>query len=308
VRKRLTQENPETYLKEVVSSIKLLSKNAQKEAFKRGLDVLTEVNALKPYTGGIHTLRDIAREEFRASVQRYLIGYFDDSIHHSTISVETGLLIRLEETLTEEEKKQLHDKINGERPLSFTFGVIFDEAKRKERRIVEDKGIEHTISRTIGTRNTHIHGGNLTAASILSMQQKGTLEIKNGLAQLERLEKRNIAKLIAKDFMPQARAKLIETQNDINNLPSLEWCTQDKHREKTKKELDAYFTDIFAKVENLEKNMETITDKVRIGLHSKEIIREITSDTYHKRKALETIHESFIVLRYLGFFGIKQAQ
>lgn len=308
MRKRLTQENSEIYLKEVVSSIKLLSKNAQKEAFKRGLGVLAEVNALKPYTGGIHTFRDIAREEFRAGVQRYLIGFFDDSIHHSTISVETGLLIRLEETLTDEEKTQLHDKINGERPLSFTFGLIFDEAKRKERRIVEDKKIELTISRTIGTRNTHIHGGNFMAASILSMRQNVSLEIKNGLARLERLEKRNIAKLIGKDFMPIARAKLIETQNDINNLPSLEWCTQDKHREKTKEELDAYVTDMFGKVENIGKNMETITGKVRIGLHSKEIIREITSDTYHKRKALETIHDSFIVLRYLGFFDSKQAQ
>jgi hypothetical protein len=299
----LSTDTSAVYLKEVISSIKLLSKDAKKEAFKRGLDVLTEVNALKDHSSGIHNLRDIARAEFLAGIQRYLIGYFDDSIHHSTLSVETGLLIRLEETLTEEEKSQLHTKINCEHPLSFTFGFIFDEAKRKGHHIIEDKEIEHKISSLIGTRNTHIHGGNFTAASILSMRQKGSMEIKNGLELLKKLEKKSIAKLVTKDFIPRARTILIETQNDINNLPSIEWCTQDKHREKTKKELDDYFNDIFAKAANLDKDIVELSDIVRVGLHSKELFRDITADTYHKRKALETIHDSFIVLKHLGFFS-----
>jgi len=46
--------------------------------------------------GMMHETRDIARQEFLAGVQRYLIGFFEDSIYHSTLSVELGLLIRLE--------------------------------------------------------------------------------------------------------------------------------------------------------------------------------------------------------------------
>ena len=90
-------EDAQSYLKEVASSIKFLNKKAQKEVIKRGLDILAEVMALRKYSVGMmHETRDIARQEFLAGVQRYLIGFFEDSIYHSTLSVELGLLIRLE--------------------------------------------------------------------------------------------------------------------------------------------------------------------------------------------------------------------
>jgi hypothetical protein len=173
----LGKENSEAYLKDIVTSLKFLSKSAKKDAFNRGLDVLEEIQAFKKYKGGIHEIKDLIREEFRAGIQRYLVGFFDDSIHHSTLSVEMGLLIRLDEILTEEEKKGIHTKINnGEPPVSFTFGAIFDESKRKGRHILEDDEIERSIARILFTRNTHIHGANFTAASILSMKQHFSLK------------------------------------------------------------------------------------------------------------------------------------
>jgi hypothetical protein len=77
------EKDAEAYLREVASSIDFLNKKAQEKVFKCGLDVLTEVLALKKYANRrVRETRDIARQEFLAGVQRYLIGFFEDSSAH----------------------------------------------------------------------------------------------------------------------------------------------------------------------------------------------------------------------------------
>ena len=50
------EEEALAYLREVAASIKFLNKKAQKEVYKRGLDVLSEVMALKKYALGLPVL------------------------------------------------------------------------------------------------------------------------------------------------------------------------------------------------------------------------------------------------------------
>ena len=298
----MSQESPEAYLKTIISSITFLSETAKKQAFKRGLDVLPEIHAFRQYKGGIHEIRDIVREELRAGIQRYLIGFFDDSIHHSTLSVEMGLLIRLEETLSKEDKDRIHSRINGEGPYSFTFGAIFDESKKRGRNLIKDKEIERLIGQIIFTRNTHIHAGNFTAASILSMQNIGPGQIDFGLEKLAELQNSRLIKLVTQVFLSGAKDQLIETRTTVTNFPTLEWCTKDNQRHKSKEEMDNYFTEVFYRANSVGDDAVTIADKVRIGVKSKQIIKDISADTYSRRKALETIHDSFEVLKSLGFF------
>jgi hypothetical protein len=105
--------------------------------------------ALKKYASGppIRKTRDIALQEFLIGVQRYLIGFYDDSIYHITLSVEMSLLIRLDEELPPEKKSEIHKKINSknETPFPFTFGSILNVCKGKDFHILTNKKIEERI-------------------------------------------------------------------------------------------------------------------------------------------------------------------
>jgi hypothetical protein len=300
----LTEKEAQTYLKEVATSIKFLNKKAQKEVFKRGLDVLSEVMTLKKYASGtpIHETRDIARQEFLAGVQRYLIGFFDDSIYHSTLSVEMGLLIRLEEELSIAEKSVIHDSINSKtKPLSFTFGTIFDEAKKRNSNIIKNKQTLKKIAKIIDTRNTHIHASNFTSASILSMKEIGPPEIEKGLKDLELIEKTPLVKIWIKKSLPQLRSRLTETRSVIENLPSFEWCTKDKQRTQAQNDVNDFFNDQFNLIDEI-RHIDSTKEKVQTGLHSRKLIRDMSEENYSKRKALETIRDSFEVLKGIGIF------
>jgi hypothetical protein len=144
-----------------------------------------------------------------------------------------GLLVRLDEELLDEEKAAIHDSINSKDskpPLSFTFGAVFNEAKKRGDDIIKNAQTEQKIASLIQTRNTHIHASNLTSASILSMQETGIRQIDRGLQQLELLEKKSVAQLMLKKWLQQVRELLTENRVIIANLPSFEWCTKDKNR------------------------------------------------------------------------------
>jgi len=287
----------------VSESIKFLNKKAKKEAFKRGLDVLAEVIALKRYDYGVmRETRDIARFEFLAGVQRYLIGFFDDSIYHSTLSVELGLLIRLEETITEKEKSEIHERINSKDglPFSFTFGAIFDETKKRNRSIIKDGQVLQRIAKIIETRNTHIHAGNFTSASILSTKEI-IPKIEEGLRNMQMVEKNRIVKTLMKKSLPKMKTLLNETCSTIDSLPSFEWCTKDRQRTQTQNHVSNHFSEQFTVIDVIE-GKHSITEKVQLGLNATKIIRDLKEDTYSKRKALETIQDSFEVLKGINIF------
>jgi hypothetical protein len=58
---------------------------------------------------------------------------------------------------------------------------------------------------------------------------------------------------------------------------------------------------LFASIDAIE-SLESMAEKVQLGLHSREFIRGVSKDSYHKRKALGTIRDSFEVLKDLGIF------
>jgi hypothetical protein len=302
----LTEEKEaQAYLKKVATSIKFLNKNARKQAFLRGQDVLAEIFALKKYDYGVmRETRDISRFELIAGIQRYLIGFFDDSIYHSTLSVEMGLLIRLDEELSENEKEQIHQRINSQDgpPFSFTFGAIFDEAKRKNRKIMTDEKMQKKIAKIIETRNTHIHASNFTAATIQSSKEVLPLQIEKGLTDIELIEKTPVKMLMNKS-LSKMKKFLVDTNSTIESLPSFEWCTKDKQRSRTHNGVSSHFNEQFALIDAIKSKQPSLTEKIRVGAHSAEFVRGFSEDSYPKRMAMETIKDSFDVLHGLGLFG-----
>ncbi len=297
----MSEKLSKDYLKNVTLAIRFLNKKARKEVYKRGLDVLPEVMALKEYASGlpIKESRDICRQAFLTGVQRYLIGFYEDSIYHSTLSVETGLLIRLDETLTPQQRNDLHDKINSKnKPFLLTFGKLFSLCKSNQC-IINDKKIERIIDKIIQTRNSHIHASNMTSASILSMKKLVIPEIEKGVKDLEIIEKSPFG-LVSKKWLPRAKDTLAKSRDTLNDLPSFEWCTEDNQRVKNEKFMDDFLTRQFNAIQNL-RNTDTLSRKVTVGLHSREILSSFSQINYSKEKALETIHEAFEVIKAIGF-------
>jgi hypothetical protein len=300
----LKQENSRNYLRKITKSMRFLSKEAQEEAYKRGLDVLPEVLALEEFASrkpSIQENRDISRQQFLMGVQRYLIGFYEDSIHYTTMSVELGLLIRLNEELSAAQKEEIHSKINAkETPLSFTFGCIFGMCKKRKLGIIRDAKISQKIDDIIATRNIYIHASNLNSASLLSMKESSIPEIDKTRKELEIIEDTPIVNLMAKSWLPKAKELLNKTSTAIANLDSMEWCTRDRERIRTKKKVDAFYNRIFVAVQGIRDTPEILSQKVNVGLHSGEIIKSFKQENFSKTIALSTINDAFEILKSLG--------
>jgi hypothetical protein len=299
----LKRENSGDYLRKITKSMHFLSKKAQEDAYKLGLDVLPEVLALKELASkkpSIQENRDISRQQFLMGVQRYLIGFYENSIHYTTMSVEMGLLIRLNEELSARQKEEIHARINAkENPLSFTFGCIFGICKKRKLGIIRDAKISEKIDDIIATRNTYIHASNLNSASMLSMKELGIPEIDKSLKELQIIENTPIVNLIAKSWLSRAKELINRTRMAIMNLDSMDWCTRDKERIRTKKKVDAFFNRIFGAIQDIRTTPEMLSQKVKLGLHSGEIIRSFNQD-FSKTIALSTMNDAFEVLKSLG--------
>jgi hypothetical protein len=283
--------------------MRFLSNKAQEEAYKRGLEVLPEVLALKEFASrkpAIQETRDISRQQFLTGVQRYLIGFYEDSIHYTTMSVEMGLLIRLNEELSMAQKEEIHARINAkEKPLSFTFGRIFGMCKKRKLGIIRDVKISEKVDDIIATRNTYIHASNLNSASLLSMKESGIPEIDKALIEVETIENVPQAKLFIK-WLTRAKELLDKSGTAIMNVDSMEWCTRDRERIRTKNKVDAFFNRIFATIQGIRNTPESRREQLKLGLRSGALLKSLTQENYSKTIALSTIKDAFEVLKSLG--------
>jgi hypothetical protein len=297
----LKQDDSCKYLKEVTQSLRFLTKKAQGEAYKRGLDVLSEVLALKNFANkkpAVQETRDISRHQFLMGVQRYLIGFYDDSIYYTTMSVEMGLLIRLDEELSLAQKEEIHAKINAkEHSISFTFGTIFGMCKKRGLGIIKGSEIAEKIDDIIATRNTHIHASNINSAGALSVKEISIPEISKGLKDIETIENIPAINLLTKSWLPKAKELVKKTNTAIINIDSLEWCTRDKERIRTKQKVDEFFNQIFTDINDIRNSTGNLSQKLRIGLHSGELIKRFSQENYSKNIALSTIRNAFEVLK-----------
>jgi hypothetical protein len=281
-----------------------LNKKAQKEAFIRGLDILPEILALKKY-GDKNPVdqetRDISRQQFLIGILRYLIGFYEDSIYYTTLSVELGLLVRLDEELSNAQKEEIHAKINSkEHPLSFTFGYIFGMCKKSELGIIKETEICKKIDDIISTRNTHIHASNINSASILSVKESVVPEIEKSLKELEIIKNNPLSNLLTKKWLSTARGLINRSNKSIVDINTLEWCTRDRERIRAKKKVDEYLNQIFGKIDDFRNTPDTLTQKLNLGLHSGELIKSLSQENFSKTIALSTITDTFEVLRTIG--------
>ena len=106
-----TKLTGEKNLKKIVDSLDYLNEKGKKKAFNRGKEIIEILNDISKFRG-LNELEDLARQEFRFSINRFFLGFYGDSIRHAVFSIEMGLLIRLERELSIDEKEMIHGEIN----------------------------------------------------------------------------------------------------------------------------------------------------------------------------------------------------
>jgi hypothetical protein len=109
--------------------------------------------------------RDFARVEFFGAIQRYLMGFYDDSVIRSTSAVEASLLtIHLERIKT--------GLIPSDIKKPFTFGTSIKLAIDDRKGFISDKEIADDLDEILKIRNSAVHQYNFISALIALFKKK----------------------------------------------------------------------------------------------------------------------------------------
>jgi len=294
----MSSSNKETFLRNLVNEKKFLSKPAKKKALKRGEDIPQILDKLSEYEYELREDGDLPRIEYRGAVERYLVGFYEDSIRNSLISVEIGLIIKLNEILPENKKQEIYRDINREKePISFTFGSIVNLASNRKYRILKGKKIKNTIESLIKQRNIHFHTS--TFLSGLIYQQKIVIiplleDYLNNLNMISRNKYMNIIPAVKK-----MNDMFIEKKGVLENLSDYSWCTPKNNVEIVKEEVNSHMN-------KLKKQSEMTIEEVKKNfikiLTLRQKMKDIIEDKYMKNHALKILLDSFEVLTHINIF------
>ena len=164
----------EKFLKKMINNRKFLNRGAKKRAKKNGEQIRYILKVISKYDYELYSDEDLPRLEFIGAIERYLLGFNEDSVRTSIIAVEMGLIIRLNEILSDNEKEQICIEMNRERnPLSFTFGYLVNLCMNNKYKILRGKRIKNIAENLIKYRNIHFHTPTFLAGIIV--QEKNYL-------------------------------------------------------------------------------------------------------------------------------------
>lgn len=149
---------------------KLIENPNKKEHHDRAEEISSLLNKLEIYPFhpkktflNIKNGYDFARDEIRGACQRYIYGQYQDSILYSCFSIEMGLIAKLDELMSDEEKNNI---IHNNKPLTL-YNLI---KKSLDYNILNNKNEQYGYQ-LLEIRNIHIHAVNLISPLISSYQR-----------------------------------------------------------------------------------------------------------------------------------------
>lgn len=292
----------ENFQEKFVDSLKFLNKKGRSQALTRTKDIEKYLEKLSKYPIGFYQLEDLPRQEFRASLQRYVLSFFGDAIYHSCFSVEVALLIRLDERLPEEEKIEINKKINSksDKPMSFTFGAMFNLAQKRQLEIIKDKKLRKKIEILLEKRNRYIHVTNYLSGLILTFKKQVVPEIESKLKEIETLKDIELfGKILNSIGLANVKGYLTEQLYLLKTLPDFSWCTKDKHLENIEKQINDYVIELNKLTETID--VTTRLQQLRATRKIKGLTKKIMDTTFIKSQSLEILEQSFEILVDLDF-------
>jgi len=248
----------------------------------------------KPTYRNIKNNRDLARQEFRGAIQKYLLGFFQESIIQSCNSVEAALIIIHDERIAKDMLKV------EDIPHPFTFGRSRKIALCRKKGFIDDDNIKEILNKLVFIRNGLIHQFNFLSTLIIlykseleNLERLSILfdyvlqfadEVKfsdiENILQFSELEISNnilskMRKIVGTDYFSQIAKDVSHALNVIKNLSDFKWATS--------------------------KNNIKFMEKLINQFLSNEDHMEFGFDIFHYL-AYNTLNDAFKILKYLQFF------
>jgi len=224
----------------------------------------------RPNFKNIKTDEDLAREEFRGAILRYLLGMDYDALIHACFALEAGLLVKDKEKLDrgELEKKDIRSPFT----LGRNMGLWLPKSKENKygKGFVRNKSVIKQLERVKLTRDCHIHGFNFIGFLIkwlkneLAQYKLGLSVLSSVKANIEKANDQKILEAIDKirDLIPSDLLKTIEpflnpkairmiisdattATKTIENLSDFSWCAEEEAMKLVEKRLEKYGWDFF---------------------------------------------------------------
>lgn len=291
------EEIGKKYFENKIKNFKFLSNAGKKKARNR----INDINHLSPkITKHDYILRDhndLPKIEFMGAVEKYLVGFFYESLQNSINSVELALLVKLTVELPEKEKRELNSRINSNSNtdrISFTFGYMKNTAI--QHRIIQGKRTITVFDQMTEIRNTIYHPANLMNL-LLSQQQPMIPEFDNFIEQFEKIENSTLVRLMP--YLKNINNLAKYGKNALEKTDAFEWSTRENSNVSVRNQISTLIEETMKEGQTLRKEIEMNPIKM---LKVPDFVKRTQEEGILKHLALNTINVSFEALEYLKFF------
>ena len=266
----------------------------KRQRTKRRKEIKNILNSLpsKSRIKEIYECYDLSRQQLYAAAVHYIDGRFDDSVLHSSLSVEIALLFKLDEKMDEKERLKIQEKRRG-----LHFGEMIDLGEKKK---ILSKDLAKKCRELNQLRHMYAHPANIVAFVkdyYRKMYSLGENLLPRKIVEefAQKMPKELIEKLTSEHF----KGVLNEMMNRIkvlDKIPDVDWAARQStlafHRKRlsnfSREMTDKFLTSSFFK---------KLVDR-RLSLEK--LIRHIQSSfPYGKNDALDALNNAYDVLKGL---------
>ena len=270
----------------------------KRQRTKRRKEIKNILNSLpsKSRIKEIYECYDLSRQQLYAAAVHYIDGRFDDSVLHSSLSVEIALLFKLDEKMDEKERLKIQEKRRG-----LHFGEMIDLGEKKK---ILSKKLAKKCRELNQLRHMYAHPANIVAFVkdyYRKMYSLGENLLPRKMVEefAQKMPKELIEKLTSEHF----KGVLNEMMNRIkvlDKIPDVDWAARQStlafHRKRlsnfSREMTDKFLTSSFFK---------KLVDR-RLSLEK--LIRHIQSSfPYGKNDALDALNNAYDVLKGLEIIG-----
>lgn len=290
--------NWKIFLKELLAPVRFISWRGRRAAFLKGKEITDILEGLSRFPIGVHQDRDLPREEFRGAVQRYVLGIYEDSMYHSSFSIEMGLIVRLNEKLEHKEKIVIHEAINRRRnPQSFTFGRIKNLSEERRLGILKKNTIK-AVDEILEIRNSHIHAQNFISATIIQshrhLKRDSRFEQQIEMAlKREPAWKRFVIRFLLRRFL---KLQYLQRKKTIESMSDFRWCARDNILNSVIDDIENYFEEAASALQELLSVMGKF-DVIKLRDAISKFYGCIHPDSYMKKRALKVLRTTYTILQ-----------
>jgi len=266
----------------------------KRQRTKRRKEIKNILNSLpsKSRIKEIYECYDLSRQQLYAAAIHYIDGRFDDSVLHSSLSVEIALLFKLDEKMDEKERLKIQEKRRG-----LHFGEMIDLGEKKK---ILSKDLAKKCRELNQLRHMYAHPANIVAFVkdyYRKMYSLGENFLPREMVEefAQKMPKELIEKLTSKHFKGVLN-EMVNRIKVLDKIPDVDWAARQStlafHRKRlsnfSREMTDKFLTSSFFK---------KLVDR-RLSLEK--LIRHIQSSfPYGKNDALDALNNAYDVLKGL---------